>query len=237
MTEGHDLCDGYTTWDGAYVLGALARDERREYEDHLASCEHCRAATAKLAGLPGLLALVDTETALSIAAQQDPATEVPPPPERMLPILAERAAKRQRRRRFLSVGGAVAAAAAAALIAIPVTASVVDHDHRGTSQVVAQGPLQAQVDTPIVATFKLLSVNGQTRVDMWCNYPRSNEIYAWQLSLWVVREDGTQSKLAEWTAKPGQEFTPDGTTSAAPGQVKNVQIRNAAGKVLLAAGL
>ncbi|WP_067571977.1 zf-HC2 domain-containing protein [Nocardia acidivorans] len=237
MTEGHDLCDGYTTWDGAYVLGALARDERREYEEHLAGCEHCRAATSKLAGLPGLLALVDTDTALSIAAQQDPPTEIPPPPDRMLPALAAQAAKRQRRHRFLSVGGAVAAAAAAALIAVPVTATVIDRDGPAIQQVVAQGPLQAQVDTPIVATFKLLTVNGQTRVDMWCNYPESGEYYAWQLSLWVVREDGTQSKLAEWTAKPGQVFTPDGTTSAAPGQVKNVQIRNSVGKVLLAAGL
>ncbi|MEV6068074.1 zf-HC2 domain-containing protein [Nocardia sp. NPDC052001] len=238
MTEGHDLCDGYTTWDGAYVLGALARDERREYEEHQANCEHCRTAVAKLAGLPGLLALVDTDTALSIAGQEDPATAVPPPPDRLLPTIAGQAAKRQRRRRFLAIGGAVAAAAAAAVIAVPVTAAVVG-DRPAIEQVVAQGALQAQVDTPIVATYKLLSVNGATRVDMWCNYPSSEEYdtYAWQLSLWVVRADGTQSKLSEWTAKPGQVFTPDGTTSATPGQVKTVQIRNASGKVLLAAGV
>ncbi|WP_405134257.1 zf-HC2 domain-containing protein [Nocardia sp. NBC_01388] len=237
MTEGHDLCDGYTTWDGSYVLGALARDERREYEDHLATCDHCRTAVSKLAGLPGLLALVDEDTALSIAAQEDPPTAVPPPPERMLPQLAEQARKRERRKRLWSVGGAVMAAAATALIAVPVTATLAERDVPAIEQVVAQGPLQAQAETPIVATYKLLSVNGQTRVDMICNYPPSNEIYAWQLSLWVVRADGTQSKLAEWTAKPGQVFTPDGTTSATPGDVKSVEIRNATGKVLLAAGL
>ncbi|MGW4354047.1 zf-HC2 domain-containing protein, partial [Nocardia sp. NPDC004582] len=83
MTEGHELCDGYTTWDGAYVLGALARDDRREYEEHLTGCDSCRSAVSKLAGLPGLLALVDPDTALSVAAQPDPPESVPPPPERL----------------------------------------------------------------------------------------------------------------------------------------------------------
>ncbi|MEV6770677.1 zf-HC2 domain-containing protein [Nocardia sp. NPDC051030] len=238
MTAGHELCDGYTTWDGAYVLGALARDDRREYEEHLVGCDSCRTAVSKLAGLPGLLAMVDTETALSLAAEEDPPSTVPPPPEQLLPRLAEHARKRRLRGRFWSLGGAVAAAAAAVLIAVPVTATVARDDSPAIQQVVAEGPLTPQIETPITATFKVLTVNGQTRVDMWCNYPPDEYYsYSWQLSLWVVREDGTQSKLAEWTAKPGQVFTPDGTTSAAPGQLKSVQIRNASGNVLLAAGI
>ncbi|WP_067694948.1 zf-HC2 domain-containing protein [Nocardia jejuensis] len=237
MTAGNELCDGYTTWDGAYVLGALAREDRREYEEHLAGCEECRVAVGKLAGLPGLLAMVDPETALSLAAEPDPPSAVPPPPEQLLPRLAEQARKRRRRGRVWSVGGAVAAAAAAVLIAVPVTASLAGQNSTTIQQVVAEGPLQPQVDTPIVATFKVLAVNGQTRVDMICTYPPNGELYAWQLSLWVVREDGTQSKLAEWTAKPGQEFTPDGTTSVDAAQLTSVQVRNSAGKVLLSAGL
>ncbi|WP_405487021.1 zf-HC2 domain-containing protein [Nocardia sp. NBC_00511] len=238
MTEGHELCDGYTTWDGAYVLGALARDDRREYEEHLTGCDSCRLAVSKLAGLPGLLALVDTETAFSIAAQEDPPSTVPPPPERLLPTLAAQTAKRQRRVRWRNAAGVIAAAAAAVAIAVPVTTSLADHDTApAIQQVVAQGPLQAQTDTPIVATFKVISIAGQTRVDMWCNYPPSDEEYVWTLSMWVTRADGVQSKLAEWTAKPGQVLTPDGTTSVSPEQLKTVEIRNGSGKVLLAAGL
>ncbi|MEC3914334.1 anti-sigma factor family protein [Nocardia sp. CDC160] len=242
MTEGHELCDGYTTWDGAYVLGALARDDRREYEEHLSGCEACRAAVGKLAGLPGLLALVDTDTALSIAAQEDPPETVPPPPERLLPTLAAQAAKRRRRGRWWTIGGPVATAAAAVMIAVPVTANVArEQSPAPVQQVVAQGPLKPQTDTPIQATFKVVTINGQTRVDMWCQYPppadKDDLSYMWTLSMWVTRDDGVQSKLAEWTVKPGQTLTPDGTTSVSPEQLKTVEIRNMSGKVLLAAGI
>ncbi|MEU1425514.1 zf-HC2 domain-containing protein [Nocardia sp. NPDC005746] len=241
MTEGHELCDGYTTWDGAYVLGALTRDDRREYEEHLTGCDTCRAAVSKLAGLPGLLALVDPETALSIAAQEDPAASVPPPPERLLPALANRALASRRRGRRRSIGAAVAAAAAAVAVAVPVTATVDRSDRPAVvQQVVAQGPLKPQTDTPMQATFKVVSINGQTRVDMWCAYPPSDEkdeVYAWTLTMWVTRVDGVQSKLAEWTVKSGQSLTLDGTASASPEQLKTVEIRNLSGKVLMAAGL
>ncbi|MVU80052.1 zf-HC2 domain-containing protein [Nocardia sp. ET3-3] len=242
MTEGHELCDGYTTWDGAYVLGALARDDRREYEEHLTGCDACRTAVTKLAGLPGLLALVDPDTALSIAAQEDPPETVPPPPERLLPTLAVQAAKRRRRGRGWTIGGPVAAAAAAVMIAVPVTATVArDPGAAVVQQVVAQGPLKPQSDTPIQATYKVITINGQTRVDMWCQYPpaqdKDDATYMWTLSMWVTRADGIQDKLAEWTVKPGQTLTPDGTTSASPEQLKTVEIRNMSGKVLLAAGI
>ncbi|MGV9412189.1 zf-HC2 domain-containing protein [Nocardia sp. NPDC003693] len=236
MTAEHELCEGFTTWDGAYVLGALARAERRAYEEHLAGCAPCRAAVAELTGLPGLLTLVDPETAISLAARPDPPDTVPPPPERLLPGLAARAARARVRRRRWAAGGAIAAAAAAACVAVPVTAAVVEHQ-RPAVEVVAQGPLLARVETPITATFEVRVVDGQTRVDMRCDYPPSEDVYSWQLSLWVVRDDGTQSKLAEWTAVPGRVFTPDGTTSVAPDRLRAVEVRNGYGKVLLAADI
>ena len=50
--------DKFAQWDAAYVLGALSPAERREFEEHLATCPHCQAAVSELAGIPGLLAQV-----------------------------------------------------------------------------------------------------------------------------------------------------------------------------------
>ncbi|MFI6871252.1 anti-sigma factor family protein [Nocardia sp. NPDC050406] len=235
-TAGREHCAAYDTWDGPYVLGALTREQRREYEEHLAECARCRAAVTELAGLPGLLALVDAETAESIAREAS-SEGVPPPPERLLSRVAERTVRQRRRSRGYAIAAAVAAAAAAVAIAVPVTAAVAHRDPVAVTQVVAEGPLQPRTATPIVATFELLAVNGESRVDMWCSYPPSEYVYSWELSLWVVRADGTQSKLADWTAEPGYEFTPDGTTSVPPDQLRAIEVRNAAGQVLLSATL
>jgi anti-sigma factor RsiW len=50
--EPHDLL-------GAYVLGGLDADERRQFEDHLRGCSRCRRDVADCAPLPALLAKVD----------------------------------------------------------------------------------------------------------------------------------------------------------------------------------
>ncbi|TCO56993.1 anti-sigma factor family protein [Actinocrispum wychmicini] len=40
---------------GAYLLGALDPTERSQFEDHIASCAHCKSELVRLAPLPGLL--------------------------------------------------------------------------------------------------------------------------------------------------------------------------------------
>lgn len=69
--------DRYVEWDAAYVLGALAPDERAEFEQHLAGCDRCRAAVGELAGMPGLLTQVPPVEALAMDA--DPGAEIEPP--------------------------------------------------------------------------------------------------------------------------------------------------------------
>ena len=46
--------DQFRDWDAAYVLGALSPEDRRAYEEHLRTCDACRAALGELAGIPGL---------------------------------------------------------------------------------------------------------------------------------------------------------------------------------------
>ncbi|WP_280314685.1 anti-sigma factor family protein, partial [Nocardia wallacei] len=120
--------DDYATWDGPYVLGALGRDDRLEYEEHLAVCPSCRAAVAELAGLPGLLGQVDSGVALSfidpIAGPPERSgaavPEIPEPPPVALARLADRTRRQRRRGRMVAVAGAVVAAAAAVGRTLPV---------------------------------------------------------------------------------------------------------------------
>ncbi|WP_051032034.1 anti-sigma factor family protein [Nocardia veterana] len=65
-TADTDSHDEYATWDGPYVLGALDREQRLEFEAHLSECAECRAAVAELSGLPGLLRQVRGDVALSL---------------------------------------------------------------------------------------------------------------------------------------------------------------------------
>lgn len=58
--------DSFRDWDAAYVLGALSSDERRDYERHLETCTACTSAVTELAGIPGFLTKINTETALEI---------------------------------------------------------------------------------------------------------------------------------------------------------------------------
>ncbi|WP_051187411.1 zf-HC2 domain-containing protein, partial [Nocardia tenerifensis] len=198
-----DIADDYTTWDAPYVLGALTRTERREYEEHLAGCPACQSAVAALAGMPGMLAMVEPATALAmieppetVAAQPDSAsTAASPPVPRLLPRLAEAAEKRRRRSVWVSVGAAVAAAAAAVAIAVPVVATVAAPDETSTEHVVAERSMEPLKPGPVAASFKVVRADGKTRIVMSCSYVPSNQQYNWNLKLFVLGTDGSQTEL------------------------------------------
>lgn len=239
-----DITDDYTTWDAPYVLGSLTRDERLRYESHLASCSDCRAAVGELAGLPGMLALVETEVATAMIESRPgevPDSAPPPmPPLPPPPRLADAAERRRRRSGWTSVGIAVASAAAAAAIAVPIAVSVSGSDGApdpGTSeQAFVERQMNPLEPTPVSASFKLLPADGdRTRVVMSCSYPPGEQLrYDWNLALYVTRADGQQQQLDQWPAGPGTELTIDRTIDGPPDQVRSVEIRAAnSGKVLL----
>ena len=49
------MTDRFTYDAGPYVLGALPPEDRRAFEEHLATCALCQAEVREFAGLPGLL--------------------------------------------------------------------------------------------------------------------------------------------------------------------------------------
>jgi hypothetical protein len=84
---------------GAYVLGGLDADQRRQFEDHLGACPKCRRDLADCSALPALLAKVDPD---DLAA--DTIAEV-----------GDRSPRRNTRRRWWVAGAALAGAAAVAI--------------------------------------------------------------------------------------------------------------------------
>ena len=108
---------------GAYLLGALEREERSGLEAHLETCDICRQELDRLAPLPGLLSrlTVDEAEMLDTAepepAELDPAEPGPAdtsaPLERALSDVA-----RERRRSRLIRAVAVAAALVLAAVAV-----------------------------------------------------------------------------------------------------------------------
>ncbi|WP_063051979.1 anti-sigma factor family protein [Nocardia arthritidis] len=242
-----DITDDFSTWDAPYVLGSLTRDERLQYESHLSACHDCRGAVAELAGLPGMLALVETDIALAMieppartgeSAAPPPPPPMPPPPPP--PRLADAAERRRRRSGWTSVGIAVASAAAAVAIAVPIAISVSgsnDSQEPGTSeQAFVERQMTPLEPTPVSASFKLVPAGDRTRVVMSCSYPPGEQLrYSANLALYVTSTSGQQQKLDEWPAGPGTELTIDRTIEGAPDQVRSVEIRAAnTGRVLLA---
>lgn len=65
-------CPEACTALGAYVLGALEPDERREVADHLDGCATCSGELAEFEGLPALLARVRPEDLTAVPVTPSP---------------------------------------------------------------------------------------------------------------------------------------------------------------------
>ena len=229
--------DAYSDWDAAYVLGALAATDRREFERHLAGCAECSAAVAELAGLPGLLAKVPV-------AEVEMSERPPlPVPQTLLPRLVRSVARRRRRSRALVVGSifAAAAAAAAIVLAVPLilpTPQVVTPT--GTASVTSV-VLTPVVSSPLHADVKLVPEGWGTRLEMNCRYdatastpPGYGTGEGAGYAMFVTDAAGRSMQVATWTATPGSIVEPSGTTSLAVADISSVDIRSGSdGRVLL----
>jgi hypothetical protein len=241
MTDPRDHAR-YADWDGAYVLGALSPAERREYEQHLETCERCRQAVGELSGMPGLLGRVDAERAFGLL--DDPAeADVAPTmaPDASAPAAApidlvdriERAERRRRTRRLRII----AAVAAVAVIASAVTVPAVLLSQHLPDRTVA---LVATTTSPLSAEIQLTSVKWGTRLDMDCAYGADNDWANpsdegdWDYTLWVVGRDGQASQISTWNATSGSRVRLSAATALPLDRIATVEVRSAAtGDVLL----
>lgn len=229
--------DAFRDWDAAYVLGALSPDERRDYELHFEGCESCAAAVAELAGLPGLLSKVAPAEASALLDDSETLT----PPAALLPRLVHSVRRRRRRRVLGSTLGLVAAAAALALT-VPLLMPSTVPPSNPTTTAVAEVPivLHKVVSSPLRASARLVPQPWGTRVEMDCRYadqPGDGGYGAAVLAdyaMYVTDADGSATQIATWTAGPGQDAEPGGTTSLTPDQIASVEVRAVStGAVLL----
>lgn len=223
----------FADWDAAYVLGALAPADRREYEEHLAQCDTCSEAVAELAGMPGLLSRVDAADAERLLEEQH---DTDPTPVDLLPRMRASMRRRRRRIRLTSIGASVLAAAAiATALVLPAT---LDQQPQPTVSVA----LHQVTPSRLSASLTLTAMPWGTQLEMTCTYeygepsPGASQpaSAARGYALYVTDQSGTATRVASWTAGPGSTVRPTGTVDIPVAQIASVQVRSdATGKVLL----
>jgi Putative zinc-finger len=230
--------DRFAQWDAAYVLGALSPAERREFEEHLASCPSCQAAVSELAALPGLLAqLSPDDAAMLTMADETVAGSAEAPalsgvqaevieqglPPSLLPKMIKKV--RTRRRRMVA---AVAGIAAAVLLVIG-------------GLVVGAGLLPLRPDSPqrvafsqvvpsaMIAVADVIPSQNGTEIKVECQYGEVNEPTPGAghdtYSIFVVDRSGNASEIKEWPATPNKLMRPSGTTPLRVAEIADLEIR------------
>ncbi|WP_448810593.1 anti-sigma factor family protein [Agromyces bauzanensis] len=229
MTSDHPR---YAEWDASYVLGALSPAERREYEEHLESCETCRRAVAELTPMPGLLARLESERATALL-DDEPGPVVALRPELLAAVRHEARRRRMRRTRVRAAVAAAAGAVALTTVAVPMQ--------------LAQAPTGVEVvafetvaEVPVTATAELTPVAWGTRIDLDCTYETEDTDAAkapaegWSYALVVVDRDGKRSDLSTWRASPGATARLEAGTAVDVDDIAALEIRAvASGDVLL----
>jgi hypothetical protein len=222
--------DLFRDWDAAYVLGALSMDERREYERHFASCPTCAAAVAELAGIPGILTKLDTDSAVALMS-----TPIDLPSTGHQPDLVQKLSRlvtqqQHRARRRLNVGMA-AAAAVLIVFGILTGSSMQSRTHLGhpsagiaTGTPVTMSQIQPNVMT---ADLRVTSKPWGTRFDWSCKYlgiltgRYSPKFY----ELVITDASGRKFTIATWSST-GPSAAELVTTSSLPiAEIRTVEIR------------
>lgn len=224
MTAG----DPYALWDAAYVLGSLASDERREYEAHLLRCMACRSAVTDISGMPALLALLDRES----VSDEPP---MPDPPPEMFGTLLHRVTTRRRRSRW----AVTVVSAAAVLLAVGLVVAVWPSAPPPAPDVAAM-QLVAVEPSEFSATMTLTDHDWGTHIAMSCTYthdpgePEEDDDDGDRLAMVTVARDGSQTRLATWTAVMGATALPQASTSLTRNEIAAVQVVSAdSGEVFL----
>jgi Putative zinc-finger len=220
----------FAEWDSAYVLGALSPAERREYEEHLESCDLCRRSVAELTPIPGLLARLAPERAAAVLDEPAVAAQA------LRPELLEAVRREGRRRRIRRTRLRLAMAAAAVVVVL--TAVLVPLAFLRPAADAQTVAFEAVTDVPVSATATLTSVGWGTRIELDCRYGDVGTSDApddgWPYALYVVDRDGNRSEVSSWRANPGKTARLAAATAVEIEDIASLEVRAlGSGDVLL----
>ena len=212
----------FSTYDAAYLIGALSPEERNQYEQHLLSCPDCRASLGRITGVPGLLARVPVD---SLHAFDRPEA----PPESLLPGLLRQVDRR--RRRWQAVAGGLAAAAC---LAVALVLGLGPRPAAAPLAGVSTSSVVSAAAGPVTASAQLTQHVWGTHISLHCMYKENSTYPVGAYRLVVIDHSGTVEQVATWTVVPGKEAVVDGSTSLTSEQIATLQVRTETNAVVLA---
>jgi len=223
--------------DGAYVVGSLSTEERREFVNHLPGCPDCRESVRLLSGLPGLLASVDTEETGVLGGAP---LEMPPPTlwPRLLDTAKAERSRRRRNRRMFAVAACLLLIVA---IAVPVAAfapfSPVRLGDATASTVAMRDMTPVEGASMVSAKVGVIEKAWGTKVALHCSYGADRYDGEHAYALFAVSRDNTFEQIGSWVVGPGKEVTTDAATRFRRGELAALEIRRADGKTVLRSSL
>ena len=209
--------------DASYVLGILSPAERQTFEQHLADCAACQASVARLAGLPGLLALTSAA---------DVESEPPPVPATLLPRLLTVAARERRRRRWIWTG--TVAAAAACVAALVITLVISPAAAPQTAALPQPVAMTALVPGPMAVSLQLVDKQWGTSVVITCHYSGTHDAGE-DYQLVAFDTAGQPQNLGWWMSVAGGGSTVTTASSLRLEEISRVEVQLPDGKPLLSA--
>ncbi|QNK82975.1 anti-sigma factor [Nakamurella sp. PAMC28650] len=221
--NGHAPASHLCLDDASYVLGALSPAERQVFEKHLATCPACQASVARLAGLPGLLALTSLD---------ETSGEQPPVPQTLLPNLLAVAARERRRRRWVWTGSMVAAAACVVALVVVVVVRGPGRDSTALPPLPPAIPMQQVVAGPMNATVQLVDKQWGTSIVVNCEYAGARADGG-SYQLVVFDRSGKEQLAGNWTSVAGGGSTVWTSSSLRLSQISRVEVQWPNGKPVL----
>jgi hypothetical protein len=201
-------CHEATQSLGAYVLGSLEPDERREVDAHLIDCPSCAAELADLDQLPALLGRLTLE---------DVVAPIVTPSDDLFDRVAAAARRESDRKRVSSRSRLLAAVAAVVvLIVAGVGIGLKATDHRGpVTFAAASGATHMSVTVTgrATGTDLMVSVDGLP-VDEQCKLVAVSRAGKWETAgSWVATYSGTAKVTGSTTIPRAQlaKFVLEGT--------------------------